>query len=275
MKPFVKWVGGKQKMLNVLSEYWPDDFDTYYEPFLGGGAVFMHFNPQKARLSDVNVTLMNSYHCVATKLKPLLALLAKYEKNNTEAAYIKLRKQFNKLRQDGPRNILKETALFIYLNKVGYRGLYRENLQGNFNVAYGHYKTVELRNSPVYDCWEQRLRNHDVTLSCHGFETALQEAQSNDFVFVDPPYQGQFSQYSKHGFSDDDHVRLANLLKRLHAKGVKFMCCNSNTDFIQNLYHEFEIVPLSITKAVHRRKGVSTATPTHNEVIIMNYTIAH
>lgn len=273
MKPFIKWVGGKQQLLEIISKYWPKSFNTYYEPFLGGGAVFLHFHPEKSVLSDVNRTLMNAYICLSRNQdqSELLQYLTYYKERNTEEQYIKARTRFNHIRMNKLNHPIEETALFIYLNRHGYRGLFRENMKGGYNVAYGNYKhPFDITNKQHYMQLNEVLKQSNISLVCKGYKDVLRTAKEGDFVFLDPPYHNTFAGYSKHGFTEDNHIELAHILTVLNKKGVKFMCCNSNTKFINKLYKSFKIVKVSQRRSINKNQGYIPKIK-NNEVLIMNY----
>jgi DNA adenine methylase len=272
MKPFIKWVGGKQQLLDIISKYWPESFNTYYEPFLGGGSVFLHFHPEKSVLSDLNRTLMNAYICLSRTQdhEELLKYLDHYQKRNTEEQYMKARTRFNHIRMNQLDIPIEETALFIYLNKHGYRGLYRENMKGGYNVPYGNYKHVDITNEQHYIQLNEVLAPKNITLVCTGYKDVLRTADKGDFVFLDPPYHDTFAAYSKHGFTEEDHTELSQVLTALDKRGVKFMCCNSNTTFVNKLYKPFKIVKVSARRAINKNQGYVPEIK-NNEVLIMNY----
>jgi DNA adenine methylase len=270
MKPFVKWIGGKQQHLDLISKHWPDHIETYYEPFLGGGSVFLHFLPQRAVLSDCNRTLMNSYICIQKDLPQLMHRLQKYQQRNTEPEYMEARKLFNYIRMNKFDSDIQETALFIYLNKHGYRGLYRENSKGGYNVPYGNYKKVNITDQEHYMQLQDLFRDQDIKFKTRCYKQVLKDAKKGDFVFLDPPYHETFSNYSKDGFCEKDHLELAQLLIYLDEKEVKFMCFNSNTKLVRKLYKQFEIIKVTARRSINKKQG-HVAKPKYNELLIKNY----
>jgi len=156
LRPFVKWVGGKRQLLNDISKFIPKNYNKYFEPFLGAGAVFLHLKPQKAILNDMNTELIEAYKVIRDAPKQLIEELKKHEENNSKEYFYKIRqwdrdkKFFNEL-----SNIHK-TARFIYMNRVGYNGLYRVNRNGEFNVPYGRYKNPKIAGVSM-KWWTQRI----------------------------------------------------------------------------------------------------------------------
>lgn len=240
IKPFLKWAGGKTQLINDLSGDIPQEYDTYIEPFLGGGALFFHLRPKKAILADLNPELINCYEVVRDQIEALIAQLKLF--HNSSDFYYKIRSaDLNKISE------IERAARFIYLNRTCFNGLYRENKKGEFNVPYGKYKNPNF-------CDEDRLYHahyalKDAKLICADYKTVLRRyAQHNDFVFLDPPYVpvGQFSdfqRYTKDFFYDSDHIELRDEFNRLVRIGAKVILTNSNVEFVKELYagHTMEV----------------------------------
>ncbi|WP_427874056.1 Dam family site-specific DNA-(adenine-N6)-methyltransferase [Flavobacterium sp. MMS24-S5] len=232
-KPFLKWAGGKTQMLDELTNYIPEKYNKYIEPFLGGGAMFFYIQPKNAILSDLNPELINCYITVRDRVEELIIALKKY--SNDEELFYKIRS----LKVEN-LNELDRAARFIFLNKTCFNGLYRENKKGEFNVPYGKNKNVNIANVDV-------LRNASLALAnakiiCADYKYTLRRySEKDDFVFLDPPYDAvnatsDFQRYTKHSFYDDDQINLRNEVNRLVKFGVKVLSTNSNTDFINELY---------------------------------------
>jgi len=262
MKPFLTWVGSKRQLLKTIEENWPQEFNTYYEPFLGSGCVFLHFSPKKAILNDSNKSLMKTYRCVANELPALLESLKRYEGRNTKKQFNEARAIFNFIRLNEIQSTVEEAALFIYLNRNSYGGMYRENNQGGYNGTFAK-QIVHWPSADLYKEIHKVLASPNVHLSCESYEQSLKDAKEGDFVFVDPPYHKTFDKYSSNGFSEKDHVELAALLTTLDKKGVKFMAFNTNTELIQELYKKFEIIRVSKRSKLTRKES--------NEILIKNY----
>jgi DNA adenine methylase len=269
-KPFLKWVGGKRQLLEELKRYSPKEFNTYYEPMVGGGALFFELQPKKAVLNDYNKDLVNVYRVIRDNVEDLIGVLDYYEKNNSKEFYYKTRDEFNNLKKtDG--NKLELAAKLIYMNKTCFNGLYRVNKKGEFNVPYGRYKSPNICNQFILNIASETLENTEILSK--DFELVLKKANKNDFVYIDPPYDpisktSDFTGYTDNGFGKKEQERLANNLIELDKKGVNFMLSNSDTDFINNLYKGFNI---HVVKAKRFINCKSNSRGNVNELIITNY----
>lgn len=275
--PFVKWAGGKTQLLSQIDRYLPATFERYFEPFLGGGAVFFHLlssrGPFEAHLSDVNSDLITAYGAVKERVEDLIAALRRHE-----ARFVQERDHYYyELREAAtPANMVERAARFIMLNKTCFNGLYRVNKSGRFNVPAGRYENPRI-------CDEQALRQAKMALSvCRArlsgrhFGEALDRAREGDLVYMDPPYSpasstAKFTQYTNGGFGDDDQSELCNVFEELTARGCKVLLSNSDTPFIRKLYarHMRNAVRIEAARAINcnpaRRKG-------HTELLIRNFT---
>lgn len=270
MKPIVKWAGGKTQLLPEILPIIPE-FNTYYEAFAGGLALFFELNPKKAVINDINIELINLYRQVAKNPKKLFDGV---EALDNEHSASKDGKQFFYNQRDLfnsnlETNTIDQAIRFIYLNKHCFNGLYRVNSKGYFNVPFNSNNggsSQELDNLKDIS----KLLNKTEIL-CGDFEASVKKAKKGDFVFFDSPYAPlnptSFTDYTKEGFGYDEHVRLANLYKKLSKRGVKCMLTNHNTDLIHELYKDFNIkivdVHRNINSKADNRKG--------QEVIITNY----
>jgi len=235
-KPFLKWAGGKTQLLNELAKYIPKTYNTYIEPFLGGGALFFFLKPKNAILSDINPELINCYSIVRDNLDELIKILNTYK--NDEAFYYKIRSaNLKKLTE------VQRAARFIFLNKTCYNGLYRENRKGEFNVPFGKYKKVKFYDEESLYEANRLLQNAKIV--CKDYKIILKEnVNTGDLVFLDPPYHpiggySDFNRYSKEPFSDDDHLELKNEVDRLVKMKVDVISTNSNTKFINEIYKSY------------------------------------
>ena len=258
-RPFLKWVGGKRSVLPDLTPRLPASYKTYREPFVGGGALFFSVQPKAAYLSDVNFNLVIAYQAVRDDVDTLIGLLKGYQKRHNKENYLKARNQLS-LETDGT----KIAALFVYLNKTCFNGLYRVNREGRFNVPMGSYDDPNLFDDTTLRNASKALQG--VTVKQHSFLQCPFEA--NDFVYLDPPYHKLYSQYDSGGFAEDEHRQLAAFCGELHKAGVKFMLSNSDTAFVRTLYTAFQIEEVSASRSVsckaHQRGKEA-------ELVIRNY----
>lgn len=266
MKPFIKWAGGKTQLLSTLSKMIPDEYGTYFEPFLGGGALYLYLSPKKAVLNDYNEQLINAYEQIKHNSKELIKGLRKLETKHlsSDDYYLKMRKKYNDCLKRNELS-LNSACLFIYLNKTGYNGLYRLNANGLFNVPSAHRKKISLYDEDNIKEISNLLKN--AKIYSKDFEESCKNAKEGDFVFFDSPYYNTFDGYQAGGFDEEDHKRLAKLFKSLTKKRVKCLLTNSNEKFITDLYKGFKIKTVSVKRMINcdgnKRNG--------EEVIIKNY----
>ena len=263
-KPFVKWVGGKRQLVNEIHKRIPLNFNRYYEPFIGGGAVFFSNGFNKAIISDVNQELINAYNVIKENVDNLIISLKKHLYN--EEYFYELRKK-----DTSDLSNIERASRFIYLNKTCYNGLYRVNKKGKFNVPFGKYK------SPLI-CDEENLKAVNYKLIktkilCTDFEKSVLTAKENDFVYFDPPYMplsstSYFVGYSKNGFAYNEQLRLKNVYKKLSEKGVYCMLSNSYTNEVKELYSEYNIDTVKATRVINSK---ANGRGKIKEVIITNY----
>lgn len=263
-RPFLKWAGGKSKLISQYIPFFPQDVNTYYEPFLGGGAVFFHLLPKTAVLSDINPELINVYCCVRDDVESLIALLEKHQEKHDRDYYYWMRSQ-------NYQTSLEKAARLIYLNKTCFNGLYRENSQGKFNVPMGKYKKPLI-------CQPDLLRSASLTLQLteikvRSFAEVLQNAKTDDFVYFDPPYYpisttSNFTAYSRYSFNKIEQIQLKEVFVELTNKGVKVMLSNSDCEFIRELYRSFTIEEILAARAINSQGSKRGKI---KEVLVMNY----
>lgn len=259
-RPFLKWAGGKARLIPQYQPYLPQRFETYHEPFLGGGALFFYLAPQlkSAYLSDLNPELVNVYRCVRDRLDDLLTCLEVHQQHHSQPYYYNVRAQ----RDLSP---IPRAARLIYLNKTCYNGLYRENQQGHFNVPMGRYKNPKICNPELLKATSQALQIAEI--SQQTFESAATLARgANDFVYFDPPYHpisgtSCFTAYSRFSFEAADQERLQATFAQLAKRGVNVLLSNSDCDFVRNLYQDFTIHTITAARAINsdaRKRGKIT-----------------
>jgi DNA adenine methylase len=264
-RPFLKWAGGKGRLIQQYISYFPSSFETYYEPFLGGGAVFFYLVPRRSSLMDINPELVNVYRCIRDDVHQVIDRLWEHQsKHSTEYYY--------QMRSHPGTTEIDRAARLIYLNKTCFNGLYRENSQGKFNVPMGRYKNPKICNPELLCAASSALKR--ATINVDPFEQVLQEAKThNDFVYFDPPYYpisatSCFTSYNRYSFSSSDQIRLRDTFVELAQRGVKVMLSNSDCPFIRDLYQDFNIYTIYAARAINsnaQRRGKIT------EVLVTSY----
>lgn len=264
MKPILKWAGGKAALLGEIQSRMPERFGTYYEPFFGGGAVFFGTDFENAVINDKNTELINCYIQVRDHCEELIPMLDELQENHSEEKYYELRSVFNLRKTSGELDVY-DAALMMYLNKAGFNGMYRENKNGFFNIPSGHRKHVKLYKADNLREVAKKLKN--VTILNGDFEAAIENAKEGDFVYFDSPYDDTFSDYQKGGFPREEHIRLAELCKKLTEQNVYFLLSSSDSEFIRELYSGFNVSTVEVTRMI-RFRGNTTVV---NELFICNY----
>ena len=270
--PVLKWVGGKRQLLPEIKKYIPK-YSTYYEPFLGGGAVLFELQPKKAVVNDLNSELINVYEVIKTTPQELIDELKKY--SNDEETFYKVRNidrnkdEFKKLSD------VQRAARIIYLNKTCFNGLYRVNSSGEFNSPFGRYKNPNIINENTILAVNKYFNTSDITFRNTDFEDSIKDIPKGSFVYLDPPYDpvsktSNFTGYNQGGFGDDEQIRIKNMCDRLNANGVKFLLSNSATPFIKDLYKDYKIEIVNAKRAVNSKADKRGEI---EEVLIRNYGI--
>lgn len=271
--PLIKWAGGKRQLLDRIDEHMPKQYGDYYEPFLGGGALFFHLRPQNATINDLNPALVNLYVRVRDELGIYEQLLGEIDaemptdKGDAKVYYYSMRTRYNELLASDTYNT-ETAALLTFINKHCFNGLYRVNAKGAFNVPYNN--SVRASFDPVNTEAVSEALGH-ARLMCGDFTEAVEDAKAGDFVFFDSPYaplnDTSFEAYTKEGFLEEDHRRLANLFRELDARGCLLMLTNHDTPLIRELYDGYRIDVVEVARAIN-----SDASKRHGtEVIITNY----
>jgi DNA adenine methylase len=238
-KPFVKWAGGKTKLIPYLMHFSPYKFNNYFEPFLGGGALFFKLASvkkfKKAYLNDSNPVLINAFKVIKKSPQKLIRELSSELYQNYSDIYYQIR-------AEEPEDEVKKAARFIYLNKTAFNGLYRVNSKGKFNVPYGRYKNPKILDKKNILAVSKALKKDEIT--CLDFELAIKKAKKYDFIYFDPPYQpisktSNFTGYTANSFSKEDQERLRECFNRLDKKKCYVMLSNSYSPFIKDLYENY------------------------------------
>ena len=273
--PFVKWAGGKGQLLPQIMCHIPQKFARYFEPFLGGGAVFFHIAPynRNAILSDINADLINVYIIIRNNVEELIVAL-KYH----QTEYNKSPKRYYYELRDSKKafNNIERAARFITLNKTCYNGLYRVNKSGLFNVPIGRYKNPLICDTNNLRKASMVLRHPGSSLRIGDYKKILGEkAEKDDFVYVDPPFHpvsntANFTSYTNNGFTLEDQKDLAVLFKELTRRGCKLLLSNSNTEEIRRLYSDYSHFT-EITSANRSINAIGSRRMGHEELLIRNY----
>ena len=273
MSPFIKWVGGKRQLLPELVKYLPHGFNKYYEPFVGGGALFLRITPKEAVINDYNEELVNVWEVVRDDLSNLLSLLKGHQDNDSKDYYLNVRSVDRDGRIINMTNT-ERAARFIYLNKAGYNGLWRVNSNGQNNVPYGSHKKLNLL-SPSLKNISNYLNNNNIKLLTGDFEKSVADAKKDDFVYFDPPYipvnqTSKFTNYTKNGFGLVQQQQLRDLAINLASRGVNVMLSNSDTSLVHNLYAN-KIFKIHHVKAMRYVNSNIAKRGKVGEVIITTY----
>lgn len=281
VSPFVKWAGGKRQLLNEISKRMPKNYNRYFEPFVGGGAVLFNLQPTDAIINDINKSLINTYRQIKQSPIELIRAIDELDSNMPEDGktyYYDIRQRYNDQLMKNDFDI-ELAAMFIFINKHCFNGLYRVNGKGLFNVPYNNSRQASYNAENIMSL-SQYLKN--IVILDGDFELACESARESDFIFFDSPYAPlnptTFESYTKEGFDKESHIRLSELFKRLTINGCHCMLTNHNTEFINDLYDNLfddnscykiykDVVSVKrmINSDANNRKG--------EEVIIYNYKV--
>ncbi len=273
-KPFIKWVGGKRQLLKQfesLNLYPPSNFDPrrgrYFEPFLGGGAVFFDLLPEKASLSDLNAELVITYNVVKNSINELIKSLKKhkYEKDY----FLKVRSKKTAQLSD-----VEVASRFIFLNRTCFNGMYRVNGQGEFNVPFGRYSNPVICDEVNLRRVSQSLRN--VEILHQDYKQAAENAKKGDFVYFDPPYHpvsktASFTSYTANQFSEKNQLELRDFFIELSNRGCFVMLSNSDTPFINEIYSNRNNIRITKVAAGRAINSIGSKRGKITEVLVTNY----
>lgn len=272
ISPFVKWAGGKKQLLSRLEERMPERYNRYFEPFIGGGAMLLHIQPQNAVINDVNEQLLNIYRQLKINAENVINEIRKLDAVECDKEhYLLMRDIYNK--KISTHELDAEcAALTIWINKHCFNGLYRVNSKGLFNVPYNNKVNGVSMNEENLRNIGRYLNEATVEIREGDFEAACNDVQPGDFVYFDSPYipvseTANFTDYTKDGFRYEDHCRLAELFKRLSDAGAKVMLSNHNVNLVYVLYDGFKIEAVDVKRAINRDASKRVG----KEVIITNY----
>ena len=271
--PLIKWAGGKRQLLGYIDDRMPSKYKRYFEPFFGGGALFFHLQPENATINDLNRALVNLYECVRDNYDGYVQALSEIDraipsdKTKAKMYYYAMRKRYNALLVTNTYTT-ETAALMVFINKHCFNGLYRVNANGAFNVPYNN----SLRSS--FDLANTKAVSESLShacILCGDFSDAVKDACEGDFIFFDSPYaplnDTSFEAYTKEGFLEEDHRRLASLFRKLDSRGCLLMLTNHDTPLIRELYKGYRIDVVEVVRAINSDASKRRGT----EVIITNY----
>ncbi|MDR3123653.1 MAG: DNA adenine methylase [Treponema sp.] len=276
IKPYLKWAGGKRQLLSALKDYLPQGAAgyTYYEPFVGAGAVFFKLRPQKAVINDCNAQLILTYRVVKENVEGLVELLKSHEDKNEKDYFYTIRNLDRDKEQFGSLTEVAKAARLIFLNKTCFNGLYRVNSRGFFNVPYGTYKHPAICEEGLLRRISEYLNNNEIIILNADFELAVSNAGENSFIYFDPPYHSpdktNFTDYQAGGFGEQEQERLRDVMLRMTRRGARCLLSNADTEYIRGLYHHdcFDAIPVQARRSIN---ADSDGRGSVNEVLIKNW----
>ena len=296
VRPFVKWVGGKSKLIPQMEQYYPKELkenkiDVYIEPFVGGGAIIIDilkkYNIKKTYAFDINKNLINCYNIIKEKAESLVLNLKKLEEEylklddeNRKEYYYDIRKKYNSINVENEKEALEKTTYFIFLNKTCFNGLYRENRRGQFNVPIGKYKNPTICDEKNLIELSKLIKN--VTFINGDYRESYKYIEENTFIYFDPPYRpinktSSFTSYSKEDFNDENQKELGEYFRKINDNNsnVKLMLSNSNPknnneedDFFEQIYNGFKINEIKANRMINSNKEKRGKI---SELLITNY----
>ena len=277
---FLKWAGGKKRLVVLLDKLTPNNIERYFEPFLGGGAFFFYLiqtrKPFKAFLSDSNPQLINTYRVVKDNVEELIEILQDHQEKYYKSGekYYYLVRDNNSSNNNAKTNLTELAGRFIFLNKTCYNGLYRVNKIGNFNVPHGRYFNPKICNrEKLIEC-SLLLNRSEVDIQCDIYKNTTSKCREDDFVYLDPPYfplsrTANFTDYTKESFGMQQHGELAIEFDRLNSIGAKVLLSNSNSEYVKSLYEKHTILKVRTQRNINcdakRRRD-------HHDLMITNFT---
>lgn len=272
IKPFTKWVGGKRQLLNEIVKLMPHSYNTYHEPFVGGGALFFYLQPKNAVINDMNSDLILSYRAIKDDLNNLIEELEYHKQHNSKEYFLDLRSYDRDERINSLSNTQK-AARIMYMLRVCFNGMYRVNSKNQFNVPYGRYKNPKIVDKVLLKNISDYLNSSNILILNEDFEVSIKECKAGDFVYFDPPYipiseTSSFTSYTNEGFSYEDQIRLKNIFSELTRKNVYCMLSNYNSPKTLELFEQFNIHQVKAKRSIN---SISSKRGEISEVIITNY----
>ncbi|VRB21035.1 modification methylase [Streptococcus pneumoniae] len=272
LQPFTKWTGGKRQLLPVIRELMPKTYNRYFEPFVGGGALFFDLAPKDAVINDFNAELINCYQQIKDNPQELIEILKVHQEYNSKEYYLDLRSADRDERIDMMSEV-QRAARVLYMLRVDFNGLYRVNSKNQFNVPYGRYKNPKIVDEELISAISVYINNNQLEIKVGDFEKAIVDVRTGDFVYFDPPYiplseTSAFTSYTHEGFSFADQVRLRDAFKRLSDTGAYVMLSNSSSALVEELYKDFNI---HYVEATRTNGAKSSSRGKISEIIVTNY----
>ena len=260
--------------MSELERNFPTKFDTYLEPFLGGGAVMFDLLAKRSNLkcnvSDLNSDLVLAYVTIRDRISRLIESLENHSKNYHKDST----RYYYEVRDQEPKNQIEKVSRLLFLNKTCFNGLYRVNSKGKFNVPMGRYTNPNIVNKENLEIVSKALQTEKIKISCRDFSSIIKDAKKGDFVYFDPPYQpvsdtANFTSYTHRDFTEDDLERLADLANQLNSKGCNVMLSNSNSKTVKKMFSSgWKIKEIKANRAINSNSQKRTG---HKEIIIKNY----
>lgn len=272
VSPILKWVGGKRQLLDSIEPLIPK-CSTYYEPFIGGGAVLFCRQPHKAVINDSNQELINVYITIKEEPEELIQTLREHKEKSCEDYFYRIRALDRDKEAFEHMTKVGRAARTIYLNKTCYNGLFRVNSAGEFNSPWGRYKNPNITNEATIRALHTYFNRANITIKCGDYREALKGIRKGAFVYLDPPYMpisasASFTGYTAGGFGEQEQIALKAQCDALNAKGIKFLLSNSSCAFIEELYQDYIVEHVNAKRAINvkpERRGQI------KEVLVRNY----
>lgn len=272
VSPILKWVGGKRQLLDSIEQLIPK-CSTYYEPFIGGGAVLFSRQPDKAVINDSNPELINVYLTIKNEPEALIEKLKEHKVNSSEEYFYSIRALDRDKEVFENMTNVERAARIIYLNKTCYNGLFRVNSSGEFNSPWGKYKNPNITNETTINALHTYFNKENITIKCGDYKDALKGIRKGAFVYFDPPYMpisssASFTGYTAGGFGEQEQIALKEQCDALDAKGIKFLLSNSSCPFIEDLYKDYIIEHVNAKRAINANPEKRGEI---KEVLVRNY----
>ncbi len=251
---FLKWPGGKRKLLSAIRRYIPTDTHYFVEPFVGGGAVFLGLRQEQVRISDINAELINCYRMVRDRPGELIVESKKWQERHSKEFFLEVR-AWDRISGFAERSAIERAARFLYLNKTCFNGLYRVNSKGQFNTPFGYYENPKIASEKIIEATSRYLNQEGIEIMQGDFEDALLDIK-DAFVYFDPPYHplsetASFTGYAQGGFDEQEQIRLKKVADRLRDRNCQVLVSNSDTEFIRYLWEDYAIEEIKAARAIN------------------------